>query len=937
MLCEILGKEKSIFNECGPVAREVKHLIETETEKVVSKLKWTPSSMFQAATKSYATLLNVAKRERLLVPDLQVNNRQDGALHGLSTDKGCLKLMQPFGIQGRPVVTSGDGNCLFNAVSLSLTGDESLSSELRYKAALTMLLHKELVTNACKNLSDIVIVSPDYKDAVNSCLTLGSYSCAWTIMSVSLVIDRSIASIYPPVNGPQDKVPNMLNCTFGSADTNPAITIMWTGNWDSKHQTWVPNHFVAVDTELCTTNTQASTPPLEAEMINEDVQESTPESRKEEFAESLLAETSEISIDLSALSESGNVPSSVPSEVTKPLPNKNYLSIDDLMTTLQSTPLTQCLPEVPIGTKNDCFILVKNEKNLQRRERGLSSQFCDDRGAWDTRGASNKTLFQRQKDQHLRKVVMKHKQYCLERRVNKKYVYIPLQPQPDEKDIVILHRYYVKHSQNAESAYAKRVSWLECNGAPAIACHEYKGICPEGRPHGNTTSGNPGDYIRLQPEIMEQVKDDLKTKRPAGVYKESDSFIGPRNMTQVWNANARLKSTAEPAKKANFADQVIGVEELQQSLSFVQQIVRQSKKIPCIILYLDSQIADVKRFCCPPPSAVSTVLGIDKTFNLSDLHVTTTVFKYLAVTRRDTGEHPIAVGPTFLHGNSDTETFFIFLQHLAGKLFGCHTQPTFGSDEESALTQAIEKSFPASQRLSCERHLKNNMKAFLSDKIGLAKKDRNKILHEVFRKCETETTSSNLEDNLKLMTEELPSKVANYLTKRAIPLLVANKEAITRPGLYTVGPSWTNNNSESYNHVIKQATQWKSLKLVELVHKIHELVRAHYREIQRAFVGMGEFELCEEFARFRIPRDNWCQMDETFKKKRMQQFLAVFKDKDLVRSTSSGRSVRIPKAKGKKPGQTKRKRATRTKCSSKKRRLETAASSNSSSSSSSSM
>ena len=56
-------------------------------------------------------------------------------------------------------------------------------------------------------------------------------------------------------------------------------------------------------------------------------------------------------------------------------------------------------------------------------------------------------------------------------------------------------------------------------------------------------------------------------------------------------------------------------------------IVRQSQRVPIIILYTEDQINDLKRFCCPPHAAQSTALDIGKTHNLSDVHVTVTVYR----------------------------------------------------------------------------------------------------------------------------------------------------------------------------------------------------------------------------------------------------------------------------------------------------------------------
>ena len=66
--------------------------------------------------------------------------------------------------------------------------------------------------------------------------------------------------------------------------------------------------------------------------------------------------------------------------------------------------------------------------------------------------------------------------YCKEARQNKVKVFISLEPQPDPANVVLLQRYYTKHTQDA--SYEKRVYWVEYPGAPRKAVYEYKGRCP---------------------------------------------------------------------------------------------------------------------------------------------------------------------------------------------------------------------------------------------------------------------------------------------------------------------------------------------------------------------------------------------------------------------------------------------------------------------------
>ena len=76
----------------------------------------------------------------------------------------------------------------------------------------------------------------------------------------------------------------------------------------------------------------------------------------------------------------------------------------------------------------------------------------------------------------MKKVVHRNDTFCLERQKEQKRVYIPLEPQPEEGDVVTLHRYYAKHTGSLD--YEKRVSYMEEGVSSGRACYEYKGVCP---------------------------------------------------------------------------------------------------------------------------------------------------------------------------------------------------------------------------------------------------------------------------------------------------------------------------------------------------------------------------------------------------------------------------------------------------------------------------
>jgi hypothetical protein len=54
----------------------------------------------------------------------------------------------------------------------------------------------------------------------------------------------------------------------------------------------------------------------------------------------------------------------------------------------------------------------------------------------------------------------------------------------------------------------------------------------------------------------------------------------------------------------------------------------------------------------------------------------------------------------------------------------CTLKIKYGSDDEKALTKAIDSVFPASKRSLCNKHLKDNVSDYLKNKIGVNTKDR---------------------------------------------------------------------------------------------------------------------------------------------------------------------------------------------------------------------
>jgi len=67
---------------------------------------------------------------------------------------------------------------------------------------------------------------------------------------------------------------------------------------------------------------------------------------------------------------------------------------------------------------------------------------------------------------------------------------------------------------------------------------------------------------------------------------------------------------------------------------------------PMMVLTFNWSLDDVERFCTKEQKC--TVLSIDPTFNLGDFFVTVTTYRHMLL-RNSSGNHPVMMGPIFVH------------------------------------------------------------------------------------------------------------------------------------------------------------------------------------------------------------------------------------------------------------------------------------------------
>ena len=665
---------------------------------------------------------------------------------------------------GVPAMTTGDGNCLFNAASIALTGHEKLSPELRMRTTIEMAINSTVYTNR-GDFEELMNHSPTFDESLNACYTEGASSSIWAVMALSSVLGVPIASVYPPMNGTKFKTHLSLTKRFSNEenDHRETLNILWSRMGPWRPPTWTGNLFVPVikiqtsqpqlqpvkkdqpkqhtlhmsfkPMEINKPHPQISTPvhssrqELKQPFVVTDKSgneikvtplkkhdTTTPggENDKTEVMEPSLIQEHELDTSFefpeNALHEremhekmsdtEDNITVDVESD-QKPenaLPeseiHENMSDTEDNLTVDDESDQTLPVPknvnpfpqgkwqtageiynlikekkfihnDVPPGNKSNCNMLVDNVRNVERVKMNKHCEFFDGCGVWVSK--QGRTLKQ---------------------------------------------HYYIE-------------------GGSLFYCESKNGqYCTRKKTNGKTT------WVSLEP----QPSANWPLKNPKEIYaalKRDDSMTCARDFRVVKNVKyeQKRKEKTERVNRLNIADEILEVLGMVNDHPFVQSIIHNKDQVPNVICYTNEQIIDLKHFV---RNSNNQAIGIDRTFNLGNYYVTTLVYKNQRVVRKEstkTNKHdnqdlpaqPIFLGPVLLHKDATYKTYKSFLEHIKTELesdieaveLRLPESIEFGTDDEKALTKAIDNVFPSSIRVLCTKHLKDNVKHYLQNRVGM--------------------------------------------------------------------------------------------------------------------------------------------------------------------------------------------------------------------------
>ena len=133
-----------------------------------------------------------------------------------------------------------------------------------------------------------------------------------------------------------------------------------------------------------------------------------------------------------------------------------------------------------------------------------------------------------------------------------------------------------------------------------------------------------------------------------------------------------------------------------------------------------------------------------------------------------------------LHKDATFKTYKTFLKHVETELSQNVESLEIrlpDTDDEKALTKAIEHVFPNATRYLCTKHLKDNVKHYLQNKVGVERKEREAIMNSIFG------DDSIVDANSTIDFETRSSEINNKYSKE-MPVFSEYFNSRLKPKLY---------------------------------------------------------------------------------------------------------------------------------------------------------
>ncbi|CAF1605407.1 unnamed protein product, partial [Didymodactylos carnosus] len=306
-----------------------------------------------------------------------------------------------------------------------------------------------------------------------------------------------------------------------------------------------------------------------------------------------------------------------------------------------------------------------------------------------------------------------------------------------------------------------------------------------------------------------------------------------------------------------------------QADGYIASITTTRGQSPMILLCDPVQIQEVIKNCCNPDCEENSILGIDTTFDLGTFYVTPTTFRNRCVRQVRTGYYPLMSGPVLISYNKNFEAYshlLLYIQDVtntAGKKL-----IAIGSDGDGAIMKAINTHLSTTTHLLCTRHVLKNIERKLKE-MNSSECDRDKIISSIFYdkdsliSAESDEHYDLLFENLHdLWNDHAPDGFVEwfrdyyeYKFKHNLIASARQQAGIKPNDKYT--PFYYTNDNESFNHKLKNETDWTTKPLLQIVEMLQRSAQTEETLLIRSMQQIGEFSLVGQFQKFQYDTIIW--------------------------------------------------------------------------------
>lgn len=199
----------------------------------------------------------------------------------------------------------------------------------------------------------------------------------------------------------------------------------------------------------------------------------------------------------------------------------------------------------------------------------------------------------------------------------------------------------------------------------------------------------------------------------------------------------------------------------------------------------------------------------------------------------------------------------------------------FGTDGEQALTDAFSHEFPFSQRLICSIHVRRNIKDKCSE-FHIPTQLSQQILNDVFGVKLGDVFVKGLvdamdDDDFQKKLDAVIMSWEGYEVSSAanvdgfIQWFKLNKSLVIRDhmlrpireecGLGCPPQPFTTNASKSINELLNNKVDYKKTELPLFIEKVKDIVKEQQKEVERAIIGRGKYQLRKSYKYLEIPEE----------------------------------------------------------------------------------